>query len=190
MEIETATTDPISNAQPRINSYHCLCTTLLLVTTHDLNSLSRRAEPALDRALILPLPAASKLAGEENESGEGTQTGDGIDVGYSLLLSTTQDRKPTIVRREDGFEKRTLLRCGRCRLVVGYKLDPAHFGAGKATMAGLDQGEGDAEVGRMTGNADEAVEVVYLLPGGLVSSEELKSGKTPEVVEWKDWGST
>lgn len=62
-----------------------------------------------------------------------------------------------VIRREDGFEKRVLLRCGRCRLVVGYRLDQSQLG-----------GDGDAE------------KVVYLLPGGLVTTEEMKSGKMPE----------
>ena len=183
--------------KPQINTYHCICTTLLLATTHTLSSLPRRAEPGLDKALILPLPPASMLAvtgetAEEREDDAEPQARDASsDVGYSLLLATTQDRKPTMVRREDGFEKRMLLRCGRCRLVVGYKLDQAHFrtegaeAVGKST--GGAQGPGDAELARKSQAADEEVEVVYLLPGGLMSSEDLKSGKTPEVVGWREW---
>jgi hypothetical protein len=185
------------NTQSQINTYHCICTTLLLATTHTLSSLPRRAEPALDKALILPLPPASRLAaaGETAKEGEDDAepqaSDESGDVGYSLLLATTQDRKPTMVRREDGFERRVLLRCGRCRLVVGYKLDGAHFGTegleavGKGTDG--EQGRGDAELERKTRTADERVEVVYLLPGGLVSSEDLKSGKAPEVAEWREW---
>jgi hypothetical protein len=199
-------TDPTSNSnpdpsppkpQPQINTYHCICTTLLLATTHTLSSLPRRAEPALDKALILPLPPASRLAvagetAEEVEDDAEPQARDASsDVGYSLLLATTQDRKPTMVRREDGFEKRVLLRCGQCKLVVGYKLDRAHFGTESAVAVGKgtrgEQGPGDAELGRKARTGDEGVEVVYLLPGGLVSSEDLKSGKTPEVVEWREW---
>jgi hypothetical protein len=183
------------NPQPQINTYHCICTTLLLATTHTLSSLPRRTEPALDKALILPLPPASRLAAtgekaEEVEDDAEPQAREASgDVGYSLLLATTQDRKPTMVRREDGFEKRVLLRCGRCRLVVGYKLDGAHFrtegpeAVGKST----DREPGDVELGRKTQTGDKGIEVVYLLPGGLVSSEDLKSGKTPEVVEWREW---
>src|SRR3954447_19684738 len=115
--------------QPQINTYHCICTTLLLATTHTLSSLPRRAEPALDKAFILPLPPAPRLAaaGETAEEVEADAKPQGReasgDFGSSLLLARMQDRKPTMVRREDGFEKRVLLRCGRCRLVVGYKLD-------------------------------------------------------------------
>ena len=205
METDSTTNpdpDPDSspqNPKPQINTYHCICTTLLLATTHCLSSLPRRTEPALDKALILPLPPAPRLAAagenaEEVEDDAESQARDASgDVGYSLLLATTQDRKPMMVRREDGFEKRVLLRCGRCRLVVGYKLDGAHFGTeaveavGKST--GGEQGPGDAEEGRKTRTGDEGMEVVYLLPGGLMSSEDLKSGKTPEVVEWREWNT-
>ena len=62
-----------------------------------------------------------------------------------------------IIRREDGFEKRILLRCQRCDLIVGYRLDQAHF----------EQIRGDVK----------ADEVVYILPGGLMSTEEINAGE-------------
>ncbi len=68
-----------------------------------------------------------------------------------------------MIRREDGFEKRVLLRCGRCRVIVGYKLDEVHFGSGEEGKAGRE--------GR----------VVYLLRGGLVGTEDMVAGKTEEV---------
>ena len=89
---------------------------------------------------------------------------------YSILLSTTlPDRRAMLVRREDGFEKRTMLRCGRCRVVVGYFLDGVHFGAATAT-------------GTATGT-------VYLLPGaltetGTMGDEETKKGLDRE---WSAW---
>jgi len=80
--------------------------------------------------------AASEGTGERGErigvGIEGSAAGrDGSGVGkegsgevqYSLLLNTTLDRRPVIVRREDGFEKRWVRRCGRCRTGVGYALD-------------------------------------------------------------------
>lgn len=184
METEPANLDTTAKAQPQINTYHCICSTLLLATTYKLHSLARRAGPALDQAYILPLPPAAGLGGEtaEDEDAE-PQTWERADVGYSLLLSTTQDRKPTVVRREDGFEKRILLRCGRCRLVVGYKFDPAHFRRAEGGTVGGVVGEGGQEAELGTGE----LEVAYLLPGGLVSSEELNTGKMPEVVEWRQW---
>src|SRR5436305_6227496 len=56
--------------QPQINTYHCICSTLLLATTHNLSLLPRRAEPALDKAFILPLPPASRRTGETAGRGE------------------------------------------------------------------------------------------------------------------------
>jgi hypothetical protein len=184
MERETAKLENLPNSQPQIKTYHCVCSTLLFATTHVLSDLPRRAEPALDKAYILPLPPASRLAGETAEEDDAEpQIRVGSGVGYSLLLSTTQDRKPTIVRREDGFERRVLLRCGRCKLVVGYKLDEAQFRPAEGGTSGAGVGEGGEE----TVNGMDEVQVVYLLPGGLVSSEDLKNGKTPEVVEWRQW---
>lgn len=55
-----------------------------------------------------------------------------------------------IVRREDGFERRRLFRCGRCGVGVGYEI----------------LGEGEGEKGRKE-------RVVYLLVGGLVKSEDM-----------------
>ena len=198
METETATPNKTSpQSEPQINTYHCICSTLLLATTHELTALPRRAEPALDRAYILPLPRAAIRAGEtvkgeheevdeEEEEEERDAEPRAIrdrasDVGYSLLLSTTQDRRPTVVRRGDGFERRILLRCGRCRLVVGYKLDPAR--SAPAESGGTGKG---GEKIRVEG---EEAKLVYLLPGGLLSSEDLKNGKTLEVVAWSEWGS-
>ena len=71
-----------------------------------------------------------------------------------MVTSTTIDRKPLIVRREDGFEKRWVWRCGRCRLGVGYSL-------------------GDGGVGE----AGEKGKVVYLLPGGLVGTRDMREGR-------------
>jgi len=76
---------------------------------------------------------------------------------YALLLSTTLDRNPVVIRSKDGFEKRYLQRCGRCRLVVGYQLDKSQY-------------EGEDEVGRKE-------DVVYLLPGGLLDTDEMVAGK-------------
>ena len=63
-----------------------------------------------------------------------------------------------IVRREDGFEKRSVRRCGRCRLVVGYMLV-----GGEGNAVGVGKGSGNG-VGK----------VVYLLPGGLVETGDVR----------------
>jgi hypothetical protein len=52
-----------------------------------------------------------------------TGVDNGKGKGYTLLLTLLRDRHAKIVTREDGFEKRTLLRCGRCRLVIAYQLE-------------------------------------------------------------------
>jgi hypothetical protein len=61
-----------------------------------------------------------------------------------------------MIRRSDGFEARKLVRCGRCRVVVGYEID-------NTTSNGK-------------GREDEA-KVLYIIPGGLMSTEVMSSGK-------------
>ncbi len=124
------------------------------------------------------------------------------DQGYSLLLSTTLDRRPMIVRREDGFEKRWLWRCGRCRVVIGYQLDQIHYttspetttGAGKTGAVDSQDGGVATDAAGVGDNAVSSVDVqggtgaegqkkehdkiVYLLPGGLISTQDMTSGKT------------
>ncbi|KAI9821199.1 MAG: hypothetical protein M1827_003933 [Pycnora praestabilis] len=220
---------PASTTTPKIHTYHCLCTHLLLASTHELSSLPRRSTPGLDNAIIVPLPppphsssafdpSSSSSSSEEEEEEEEEEDCEANrdtsenniphdaaatprtrkannkstkpkkkkkkkedaksperaqDLGYSLLLSTTLDRRPLILRREDGFEKRYLWRCGRCRLVVGYQLDGVHFSTttveeerGRREDADEDDGGGGARG-----------KVVYVLPGGLMSTEEMKRGK-------------
>ena len=145
--------------------------TLVLASTYPLDSLPRRAPPSLDQAYILRTSAApqgSELV-NPNEPDFSTRVASvlrDIASGFSLLFSTTTDRAPIIIRGEDGFEKRTLLRCGHCNLVIGYQLDARHYG-------------GNAEV-----QEQRAREVVYLLSGGLVESEDLKAGRKPVKAEW------
>ena len=122
-----------SSATGVINTYHCICTTLILATTHNLETLPTRAAPVQDRSAILPLAP------------EGTAA-----TPASSLHNVTEDRKPIVVRREDGFEKRDLLRCNRCNLPVGYKLVDSEAGA----------------------------DVLYVLPDGLVTTEKMKEGSS------------
>lgn len=134
-----------SHVTAMAHTYHCLCTTLILATNYDLDSLPHRAEPARDSAKIVPL----------NARGE-----DGVM--HVELHNTVQDRDTVMVRRDDGFEKRVLMRCTRCRLVVGYWLDEAQFGDGGV----------------------KADEVLYVLPGALVLTEDMKVGRRPLVPVW------
>ena len=139
-----------SSLSTPVHTYHCLCSTLILTTTHDLQTLPRRQKPVQDAALILtPSVDITRSEAIETEIAHGTT---------SVLLNVTPERRPVIIRREDGFEKRTLLRCTRCQLVVGYCLDEAHW-------------ENDEAPSRP----------VYLLPGGLLNTSEMVEGKKSEI---------
>ncbi|KFY34142.1 hypothetical protein V494_07020 [Pseudogymnoascus sp. VKM F-4513 (FW-928)] len=83
----------------------------------------------------------------------------------------TPDRRVTTIRREDGFEKRILWRCGRCRVVVGYELDPSHFETPTAA------GGGEAEEGSSAAQGGGVARVLYILPGWVQSTEHMASGK-------------
>lgn len=126
-------------------SYHCICTTLILATKYDLDALPVRAQPALDHAIVLPLKR------------------DGENEKHTSLHNLVHERKPVVIRREDGFEKRTALRCERCNVVVGYQLSDEQFSETEDV---------------------KAEDVVYILPGGLVSTEDMKAGKMPPTPDW------
>ncbi|KAH7053219.1 hypothetical protein B0J12DRAFT_545277, partial [Macrophomina phaseolina] len=134
-----------------VYTYHCICAQLLFATTTPLPALPRRgaasssnpdAASPLDRAHILPLPKQPPGA-------------DDADRHYALTLHVQPDRKPTIVQREDGLEKRWLQRCARCWCVVGYALDWGHWGA---------EGEG---------RSGPRGDVVYLVEGSCVGTGEM-----------------
>ncbi|KAJ5344750.1 uncharacterized protein MYU51_002647 [Penicillium brevicompactum] len=131
-----------------IRTQHCqFCNHLLLATTRTLSTLPRRGGEGKDKALILPL--------ENNEASEATPA-----QHTTLLLSTLiPDRRPTLIRREDGIEKRHILRCGRCRVIVGYHLDAVHY-------------------------EDQKQQPVYLLPGSVVETEKMGE---EEDGQWREW---
>jgi hypothetical protein len=110
------------------------------------------------------------------ESTEKTGTPELPSLGYSLLVSTNLDRRPTIVRRSDGFEKRYLLRCARCKLVVGYELDEAHFAASEPA-ARMDTAMDVDEMHGAQSKEKERMKIVYLLPRGLLATEAMAAGK-------------
>lgn len=76
----------------------------------------------------------------------------------SLVLSSSAhvEDEAIVLKLEDGFEKRFAVRCGRCDLQIGYMLDEASFDEARSGRKG---------------------DVVYLLPGGLMTTEEMKEGK-------------
>ena len=158
---------PSSRAPWPVYTYHHICSQLILASTHVLANLPRRASPSLDQAIILPLGSTSQTsqpADSDSDSetegntrqGSTARSSSATDYGYSVLLSAVYDKKQVVIRREDGFEKRALFRCGRCKVVLGYELDKTQFG-------GVDH----ERVGR----------VIYLLPEGLMTTEEMEQGK-------------
>jgi hypothetical protein len=166
----------MSTAAAQINTYHCLCSSLLLATTHHLPSLPRRASPCLDSAVILvlqPTPDSAAAPDQAAESNTSEPETSNPGLGYSLLLGTTLDTRATIIRRSDGFEKRYLLRCGQCRLVVGYELDEAHFTGPES--AAMDVDGGVEPMGQ--GKRKEGMKIAYILPGGVMSTEAMVAGK-------------
>lgn len=147
-----------------VTTYHCICTQLLLATPYSLPALPQRRH---DHARILQLgkpPAhigepqedsahdASVTTRPESSKGDGQGEQQSAPL-YSFLLNTTLDRRAVIVRREDGFEKRWIRRCARCKTGVGYV---------------LAEPEGEAGPG----------EVVYLLEDGMVETSALAGSWT------------
>lgn len=219
-------------SQPRgripIRTYHCrFCNHLLVASTQDLSTLPRRRAPALDNAIILPLPKKSARAEDEDDdeqeedeeeegkdkehnekdSGEaeisqqmesatlkpGSRKGKSSASSspsqhYTILLSTTTpDRKPIILRRADGFEKRLLVRCGRCKVVLGYVLDEVHFKKVEDNKGGGAGGMTEGEDSNASGAGEP--EVIYILPGSLVETDELGTEIKIEQESWAGWES-
>lgn len=158
--------DHPSGSRPTIYTYHHVpCSSLVLATTHVLTRLPSRAAPGLDHSVILPLPTIPLVAASDDS--EKPTDGLSDEYGqYSLLLQTQLAARPVVVRREDGFEKRRAVRCGRCAGAIGYFiLDDAQR-----------QGEGKKK------------RVLYLLPGGLVETPKMLKGERQEDGEgwWTD----
>jgi hypothetical protein len=63
----------------------------------------------------------------------------------------------TIVRREDGFEKRHLWRCDRCKTAIGYELEDDQYSKGSVKP--------------------DNPKVLYILPGWLLTTEEMSKGR-------------
>lgn len=150
------------NAQS-VDTYHCLCSNLLFATTYRISSLARRAYPALDAAYILPCPRLPPPEDDDDSEDDENSASPPV-TGYTALLSLSVPARqaPVLIRRSDGFEKRWLLRCGRCKLAVAYQLDWCQY----------DQ-HGDATAIRKGRRED----VLYVLPGALMTTQQMKEGK-------------
>jgi hypothetical protein len=159
----------------QINTYHCLCTSLLLSTTHTLSSLPIRQSnnSVSDNAIILPLPSSPpSLSSSQSQTNNGKAPESNSvhtipPAGYSILLGLQADSKTTIIRREDGFEKRVLYKCGRCGVVVGYGI------ASETPSEEMDMDNGQENAG-----TEEVYKgkILYILPGGVMSTEVMSKG--------------
>lgn len=90
--------------------------------------------------------------------------------GYTILLGLSKSAKTTIIRRDDGFEKRVLWRCVRCGVVVGYEIG---LGGGEKMDIDMDVDGGENGKGKGKGNEEERYQgrVMYILPGGVTSTD-------------------
>lgn len=171
----------------QIRTQHCaFCNHLLIATTRDISTLARRAGEAQDKALILPLEAHTDLEDPETAENQSESNSSSKSKHATLLLSTTiPDRRATLIRREDGIEKRLLLRCGRCRVVVGYYLDRVHWGSAAAGRNVRESGEGEDE----RGQEEARPPAVYIMPGALLETEKLgvEGAKAIGEMEWRSW---
>lgn len=145
-------TDPAAAIESNagVYTYHCLCNTLLFSTRYEIESLPTRAEPALDNAIILPIR-------NNKTSGSDLDVEDADDSRLStvtFLHNMTASQKPMVVRREDGFERRTPVRCHRCQLTIGYWLD------------------------------DTTQDIFYSLPGALMKTRDMEAGRLPPKPAW------
>ncbi|KAL9025612.1 MAG: hypothetical protein Q9196_005594 [Gyalolechia fulgens] len=144
---------PPSPQQLRLYTYYCLCSTHLLTTPYDIATLPQRRHPSVDLARILPLPSIylppppppRPPTDHNNNEGEGEAGSQGTVLPSLLSPNLKPVRKPLVVQREDGWEKRKMWRCGRCGLGVGYEV------------------VSDPKPGEGQGN-----KVLFLLDGGLV----------------------
>lgn len=138
-------------------TYHCLCSQLILSSSLPISQSSRRAGEGLDKAHMVSLLPSRNESDDEEEPLENLFLGLPSTAGVAMLLNSVLDNKPIVVRREDGFEKRYLQRCARCRLIIGYQLDKSQY-------------DGFKSFGRRE-------DVVYILPGAVMSTEEMVQGK-------------
>ena len=130
-----------TTSSANIITYHCLCTQLSLATTTPLESLPKRQIDAAAIATSGDFASASKPS--------------------LTMQALSVDDKPTVLKLDDGFEKRYAVRCNRCGLAAGYHLDKSQF-AGSESESG------------------PRIDVVYILPGGLMTTAEMREGRNME----------
>jgi hypothetical protein len=77
------------------------------------------------------------------------------------MQAVSVEDKAHILKLDDGFEKRYAVRCTRCGLAAGYQLDKSQFS-------------------RTEGQSGPRTDVVYILSGGLLTTEEMREGRSME----------
>lgn len=130
-----------SNQNAGVTTYHCLCTHLVLATNMSLENMPKRHVDA----------AAISTVGIPTGSSSATLTMQGLSA----------DDKATVLKLEDGFEKRYPVRCSRCGLMAGYHLDKSQFSETKEKLG-------------------PNVDILYILPGGLTTTLEMRDGRNME----------
>lgn len=86
-------------------SYHCICGTLLLVLPGyaNLEGLPRRKAKDLEQTPVLVIKSNI--------------------IPQPVVLNSARDKKALIVKRPDGYEKRWLWKCTRCKVPWAYELN-------------------------------------------------------------------
>jgi hypothetical protein len=91
-------------------------------------------------------------------------TGPLPSTGYTILHNVEIDTKAIIIRRENGFERRTMHRCQRCLLSLGYEvMEMTEFE--DATNMDIDDGRDRDVDGKYKGM------ILYVLPVALMDCE-------------------
>ena len=110
-------------------------------------------------ATFVPLENLPKRKGDGAAICKITDSDLPIPSGVVLSGTRIEANSPMILKLEDGFEKRYVLQCRRCDLQIGYYLDKSQF----------DEKEHGIRAA-----------VMYILRGGLKSTDEMNAGKNME----------
>ncbi|KAI9839197.1 MAG: hypothetical protein M1819_003190 [Sarea resinae] len=136
-----------------------------------------------NESMAAPPPPAPTTTTTEKAAAKPSANKNAQSQAFTLPLAhlvAPRAARATIVQRPDGFEKRHLWRCGRCRCVVAYTLDGVHYASAGAGAGDTQSGSRGGDVG-VVGEEGEGRErerekrMLYVLRDALVSTEELKA---------------
>ncbi|KAF3921698.1 hypothetical protein ABW21_db0204252 [Orbilia brochopaga] len=122
---------------------------------------------------------AGRAAGKQSRSEDVDEDDEDEPKDYTLLLSSIRDKKPCIIQRDDGFEKRLMWRCGRCRLIFGYQIYDE-------TLEEESNNEEDGTKKKPKRRPPGKKYYVYILPGGLTTAADMGSLKEADLLLPKD----